>query len=128
LELPTRIEIEHQNDVCILCIKGRLASGMDLEYLRSKAEEIKRQSCTKILVDLRDLDSIGSMGIGFIMGIYASVIKNPAGRFVLVSPNARVREVFELTRLDTILPVAANIASGLIALGGDLTHSRSGSG
>jgi anti-anti-sigma factor len=97
-----------------------LASGGNPEYLHSKADELKTQGySSKILVDLRELDSIGSMGVGFLVGIYTSIIKNPAGRFVLVGANSRVREVLVLTRLSTILPMAANIASGLTALSDD---------
>ncbi len=63
------IELERQDDVCILCLKGRLATGTDPEYLHSKADEVKTQSCSKILVDWRELASIGSTGSGFVVGI-----------------------------------------------------------
>jgi anti-anti-sigma factor len=118
------IEIERQDDVCILSLKGRWGTGADPEYLRSKADEVKSQSRGKILVDLRELDSVGSTGIGFVVGIYTSVVKNPAARFVLVGANSRVREVLDLTRLSMIIPMAANLASGLTALSGDGPAAR----
>jgi len=58
---------------------------------------------------------IGSAGIGFILGVYTST-KNLGGRFVLVGIRPRVREVLDLTRVSTIIPLAADFASGLVTL------------
>jgi anti-anti-sigma factor len=120
----TQIELERQEDVCILTLKGRLSTGTDPEQLQAKADEVKRQGLSKVLVDLRELAAIGSTGIGFVVGIYTSVIRNPAGRFVLVGANSRVREVLDLTRLNMVLPMAGNVASGLAMLSGEESAAR----
>ncbi len=119
------IEIERQNDVCVLRLAGSLVTGTDPEYLRIKTAEIKSKNCNKVLVDLRELLSIGSTGIGFLVGIYTSVTKSPGGRFVLVSPSRRVREVLDLTRLSTVIPLVSDIASGLAAMRGEGSTARS---
>lgn len=113
------IEIERQDGVCILRLKGRFVTGADLDHVRAKADEIKSQNCGKMLADLREVTAIGSMGIGFLVGIYTSVTKNPGGRFVLVGLHRRVREALDLTRLSAIIPIAGDIASGLVALHGE---------
>jgi anti-anti-sigma factor len=112
------IELNQIDDVCVLRFVGRFTTGSDPELLRGKAEELKRLSCGKVLVDFREVLSVGSTAIGFIVAIYSSVIKMPAGRFVLVGAQPRVREVLDLTRLSTILPLAADMASGMAALRG----------
>jgi anti-anti-sigma factor len=89
--------------------------------------EIKSASCNKILTDLRELVSIGSVGIGFLAGIYASVTKNPGGRFVLVGPQRRVQEVLDLTRLTSIIPLVTDIASGMAVLRGEKTAESTAS-
>jgi hypothetical protein len=58
-------------DIKITCTRGRLGSA--------------RMNGTKMLVDLRELQSIGSMGIGFIVGVYVS-------RHSARSPGARASE------------------------------------
>ena len=119
------IELNQIDDVCILRCEGRIATGSDSEYLRAKSDEIKQLSCGKVLVDFREVISVGSTGIGFVVAIYSSVTKNPDGRFVLVGAQPRVREVLDLTRLSTILPLAADMASGLAALRGTASaHGR----
>jgi len=44
------------------------------------------------------------------------VVKIPGGRFVLIGANSRVREVLELTRLSTIIPLAEDMNAGLAVL------------
>ena len=104
------IEVNQIDDVCIMRFAGRFTTGSDPEYLRGKSEELKQLSCRKVLADFREVISVGSTAIGFIVAIYSSVTKTPDGRFVLVGAQPRVREVLDLTRLSTILPMAADIA------------------
>jgi len=112
------IELNQIDDVCILRFEGRFNTGFDPEYLRSKGEELKRVECDKVLADFREVPSVGSTGIGFLVAIYSSVTKNPNGRFVIVGAQPRVREVLDLTRLSSILPMAGDMASGMAVLRG----------
>jgi anti-anti-sigma factor len=114
------IEIEHGEKVCILRLSGHFRSGEDPGYLREKSDEIRSHDCKKMLADLDELLSIGSMGMGFLVGVYVNVTKRSGGgRFILVAANQRVREVLNLTRLNTILPLAPDLASGMAALHGE---------
>jgi anti-anti-sigma factor len=119
------IELERQDDVCVLRLTGSLVTGIDPEYLKAKAAEIKSQNCTKLLADLRELLSIGSTGLGFLVGLYTSVTKSSGGRFVLVGANKRVGDVLVLTRLSSVIPMVADIASGLATLRGENPAARS---
>jgi|HubBroStandDraft_1064217.scaffolds.fasta_scaffold560786_2 anti-anti-sigma factor len=110
------IKIEHQDDVCILHLSGRFATGADIEYLRAKSDEIRSFSYAKVLVDLCEVPSMGSTAIGFVVGIYSSVLKNRGGRFVMVGSSPRVREVFDLTRLSDVIPSAPDIPTGMAIL------------
>jgi anti-anti-sigma factor len=112
------IELSQIDDVCVLRCEGRFTTGFDPEYLRGKSEELKQFTCRKVLIDFREVPSVGSTAIGFLVAIYSSVTKQPDGRFVLVGAQPRVREVLDLTRLSSILPMAADIASGMAALRG----------
>ncbi len=116
-----RIELSQTDDVCILRFEGRFTTGSDPEYLRNKLEELKQHVCGKMLVDFRDVVSVGSTAIGFIVAIYSSVTKSPGGRFVLMGAQPRVREVLDLTRLSSIIPMASDFDSGMAALRGTAT-------
>jgi anti-anti-sigma factor len=110
------IEIERENDVCILRLSGRFATGADQEYLRVRSDQIRTLNCTKVLIDLHKVVSMGSTAIGFVVGIYSSVLKNPGGRFVMVGAAPRVQDVFDLTRLSGVIPSAPDVPTGLAIL------------
>jgi len=112
------VEVEQKRDICIVRFHGRLTTGAELEYLGTKSEEIKKAGCPKLLADFREVASVGSTGIGFVVNLYTTVTRNPDGRFVLVGANSRVREVLDLTRLSSILPLAPTFESGLAYLEG----------
>ena len=111
-----RIEVERRQGVCYLRCVGRLVGGADPEYLRVKSEEIKKLNCGKILADFKDVPQIGSSGLSFIVSLYASILRNPEGRFVLAGVHPRVREILDLTRLSSVIPLAQNVDEALESL------------
>jgi anti-anti-sigma factor len=112
------INVEQKDDVCIFRVEGRFVTGVDPEYLRAKKDEIKGRNCGKVLADFRGVPQLGSTGLSFIVGLYTSVTRDGGGRLVLVGLHPRVREVLDVTRLSTVIPLAADITSGLAALRG----------
>jgi anti-anti-sigma factor len=119
------IKIKHADDVCVLHLSGRFATGADLDYLLDKLNEIRSCNCTKVLADLRDVPSMGSTGIGFVVGVYSSVTKNRRGRFVMVGAAPRVREVFNLTHLSGVIPSAPDVPSAMAMLDASMACSES---
>jgi anti-anti-sigma factor len=111
-------EIQKQGDICIFRVKGRFVTGLEPEYLHKKAEELKQLHQGKVLVDLSQMPHIGSVGIGFLVGIFSSVEAN-SGRCVLAGMQPRVREIFDNTRLSTVLPMVDDIAAGMAMLRGE---------
>ena len=109
------IEFDYRDDVCILRPRGRFVTGLDAAYLRSKTDEVRSSGCRKVLADFRDVPYVDSTGIGFLVGVYTTVT-NAGGRFVIVGPHPRVREVLDLTRLSTVMHIAADEAAGLAYL------------
>jgi anti-anti-sigma factor len=112
------IDIERKGDRCIIRLKGEFRSGADIGYLRAKFEGIKALGPREIVADLSGVSSMGSSGIGFIVGLYTSITKKPGGRFVMAGANPRVKEVFAVTNVDTVIPSADTVESALAALAG----------
>ena len=111
---PMLIEVKPKDGICLVRCEGRLVTA-DHEYLHAKKDEIKGANCKRVLADFSEVSDIGSAGIGFIVGVYTST-KNSGGCFVLVGVRPRVREVLDITRVSTEIPLAADIASGLVTL------------
>jgi len=110
------VEFECHGDLCVLRLHGRFATGQDSAYLRGRTEDIKKSGASKVLADFSQVDYIDSTGIGFLIGIYTSVVKLPDGRFVLCNLNRRVREVLELTRLANVMAIFSNEEAAMRAL------------
>ena len=119
------VEFEHRGDVCVLRLHGRFATGQDSAYLRTRTDEIKCSGFFKVLADFTEVSYIDSTGIGFLIGIYTSTLKNPNGRFVLANLNRRVREVLELTRLANVIPIYPDVESAFEALSEDEKRTAS---
>jgi anti-anti-sigma factor len=109
---PIVIKIEVFGDLCLLHFKGHLHADAHSDYLNAKMDEIKTLACTKFLANFEDVASLGSTGLSFIIGLY----KTSGGHLVLVKTQPRVREVLNITRLNTVIPLAADIESGLTTL------------
>ena len=110
------VHFECIGDVCVLRLEGRFATGQDAEYLRSRTEELRGRGYQKIVADFSAVAYIDSTGIGFLIGIYTSVLKSGTGMFVLAAPNKRVQEVLKLTKLDTILQIYPDVDKALEGL------------
>jgi len=108
------IDVRQKDEICLVRCEGCLITA-DHEYLHAKKDEIKGANCKKVLADLSEVSNIGSAGIGFIVGVYTST-KKSGGRFVLVGLRPRVREVLDITRVSMVIPLASDIASGLVTL------------
>jgi len=110
------IEIEQLDSICVLRCRGRFVSGADADYMRAKIEEVQRLKCKRVLADFREVQSIGSMGLTFIVAMYTAVVKDSGGRFVLAGAPPFVRKALDLTRLSSVVSLAADVTSALAAL------------
>jgi anti-anti-sigma factor len=114
---PILIKIELLGDLCLLHFMGRLHASAHSDYLNAKMEEIKTLVCTKFLANFEDVTSLDCSGLSFIVSLY----KASGGRLVLMKTQRHVREILDITRLSTVIPLTADIESALAALRGDIS-------
>lgn len=77
-----------------------LAASLELTEL---SEVIRLESDTKVLIDLSRVSRIDSTGLGILMQCHCHAVKN-AGALKLLRPDAPVRRVLSVTKIDSILP------------------------
>jgi anti-anti-sigma factor len=90
-----------------LDIEGAAAADMKMNVIAG--------SRMAILVDMRQVSFIGSMGLRALM-IPARAIKNRGGKIVLFGPNELVEKVLRTSGTDTVIPVHHELESALAAL------------
>ena len=108
--------VECEKGLCILRIRGRFATGADLDYLTGKLEQIWRLRSRRILADLTELVSIGSTGLSFLISLHRIATSEPGGKLMLAGSNPLVRETLHLTGIYKIIPRARDVATGTRAL------------
>lgn len=94
-------EIERKQEGLIVSLKGELTffnSSEIKEKIKAKITGDEK----KLFLELSGLEMIDSSGVGVVL----SLLKKMAGKEVIVvAPQAKVARVFEITRLDQIVPI-----------------------
>ncbi len=106
------VERRRVNDVTVLKFaQGTqlLAASLELTEL-SKA--VRLESDTKVLIDLSKVSRIDSTGLGVLMNCYCHAVKN-AGALKLLKPDAPVRRVLSMTKIDSVLQTFEDEAAAI---------------
>jgi anti-sigma B factor antagonist len=91
-----------EGDAIIVQCTGKLTAGLT-GILRDEVKRLIPQS-KKIVLDLTDLTQMDSMGLGTIVGLYVSA-KASGSTLILINLSGRVRELFRITNVWSILEV-----------------------
>ena len=71
--------------------------------------ELESRAPSSLVIDLRELSFMDSSGMGVIAGAHARA--TAAGRrFAVVAPPAGVRQAFEISGLDEVVPIVDDLA------------------
>lgn len=102
------IELEIRNGFCMLRLKGRFATGSDLDYVRAR-DALQSAGARNVLADCREVPYIDSTGISFIVGLHKA-LRDSGGCLALANVNHRIRKVLEITGLDGVIRVLGDDA------------------
>jgi len=100
----TNLTVEHSSEPwgVLLTLRGNAgvanAAALDRHVL-----PIVASKPALVVVDMREMEFISSLGIGSIMSVHQGL--RPKGKVRLVGPNAEVRKVLERSRVDTLLEI-----------------------
>jgi len=99
---PLSLRTYVEGDATIVHCTGKLTAGVT-GILRDEVKRLIPQS-KKIVLDLTELTQMDSMGLGTIMGLYVSA-KTSGSSLILINLSQRVRELFRITNVWSILEV-----------------------
>lgn len=88
--------VEHKGNTAVVHCRGRLVAGLCGDFhgrIKPLFAETKR-----VVLDLTDLDSVDSMGLGILVRLYASA-KSAGSCLELVNLNKKVRDLLGITNL-----------------------------
>jgi anti-sigma B factor antagonist len=95
-----QVAVEHSADTAILHCVGRIVAGDEADVL--KAAVMCQASRRVVLLDLAGVETVDAAGLGLL--IFLQTTGCAVGfELQLTNPTRRVRELLELTRLDSVL-------------------------
>lgn len=101
-----QISVKTTNEVKVLAFEGRLDSQTSPDAQQQLTRLIEEGE-TKILVNLEKLDYISSAGLRVLL-VVAKQLKTTDGELRICSLNEVVKEVFDISGFDRILPISAS--------------------
>jgi len=105
--------VEQQfGDVYVLAIKGKLTDSPETDELHARIESFLHRQIKKIVIDLKHVNLLASAGIGALMHCFTTV-RNAGGELKFAGMTGKVRSVFDITRLNGILPVYDTVSAAV---------------
>ena len=95
-------------DVLVLAIKGHLLGPPETEELHEKINTFLDEKLSRVILDLKHVHRISSMGIGAIMRCMMTV-RTAGGDLRLTGLSDKVRDILSITQLVGIIKVYDSI-------------------
>jgi len=99
-----QIQQRDREGITLVDMKGRLVAGDEVGAFRDSIEQLAKVGAPKIILNMREVDYIDSMGLGT-MVMCCTRLKKAGGIAKLSQLNRRNLELLLLTRIDTIFEV-----------------------
>jgi len=106
-----QISVKTTNKVKVLAFEGRLDTQTSPDAQQQLTRLIEAGE-TKILLNLEKLDYISSAGLRVLL-VVAKQLKRTDGELRICSLNEVVKEVFDISGFDMILPISASESEAL---------------
>jgi anti-sigma B factor antagonist len=107
-----KIGIRQRQGITILDPKGKITIGSGDIALRDSVTEALESGARKILINLQDVSTIDSSGIGELVAAYTTVT-NQGGKLKLVGLPPKVSDILQITQLVTVFEVLDTEDEGL---------------
>ena len=96
--------------VAVVTITGRLAMGAETERLDAAVKSLLQKDQKKFVLDITTLDYVDSSGIGMLVSCLTNV-KKAGGELKLAGASPRIRRIFAMTGVDTMMPMFDTLAA-----------------
>jgi anti-sigma B factor antagonist len=99
-----KVNVRHRDGVTILDLKGKITIGVGDVALRNAVQEAINAGSSKVVINLRDVTTIDSSGVGELVSAYTTAT-NRGAKLCLVNLPAKVTDILQITQLITVFDV-----------------------
>jgi anti-sigma B factor antagonist len=96
--------------IAVVTIAGRLSVGGETERLDAAVKGLLQKDQKKFVLDITTLDYVDSSGLGMLVSCLTNV-KKAGGELKLAGANPRIRRIFAMTGVDTMMPMFDTLAA-----------------
>jgi len=108
--------ISNQGNYAILHLSGNLIEKGQAIAMLEKVDELAKDNCNKLAIDLEKLIYMNSSGLNTLIQLLTKA-RVAGGEAVLYNMNKKINELILITKLHTLFKVAANQTEALSLLG-----------
>jgi anti-sigma B factor antagonist len=105
--MKTTVTLRDVGDVKIVELHGKITIGSGDLQMREAIHTVVTGGAIKILVDMKDVTTIDSSGIGELVGCYTTAT-NKGAKLKLVNLPPKISDVLTVTQLITVFDVFGN--------------------
>ena len=102
---------KEENGIVSIAINGRLDADTSPEAEKVVKEALEGQT-TRLLFNLSALEYLSSAGLRVLLSA-AKEMRRREGKIVLCSLNEFVKEIFEVSGFQSLIPIADSVESGI---------------
>jgi len=113
-DLEMEIKQKEENGIVLIDIEGRLDADSSPEAEKVVKEALGGQS-NRVLFNLGALEYLSSAGLRVLLSA-AKEMRRRDGKIVLCSLNAFVKEIFEVSGFQSLIPIVDSVESGIEVL------------
>ena len=99
---------QNYGEIFVLSLKGKLTGSPETDKLHEKIKSLIGDNKNKIVLDLRHINWLASVGIGAIMRCMFTV-RNSGGDLRLTGLTEKVKNLFEITKLVGVIHIHDSI-------------------
>ena len=102
---------KEENGIVSIAIKGRLDADSSQEAEKVVKDALKGQT-TRVLFNLAELEYLSSAGLRVLLGA-AKEMRRRDGKIALCALNDFVKEIFEVSGFQSLIPITDSVESGI---------------
>jgi anti-anti-sigma factor len=103
-ERDMEIERVDEGDATIVIVRGVIKLGESASTFSGFLHQVLNEGRSPVLVDLQGIDHVDSTGLGELVG-HLQRFEEQGRRLAFINPARRLRKLFELTRLNEVIPI-----------------------
>jgi anti-sigma B factor antagonist len=99
-----KVNVRQRDGVTILDLKGKITLGVGDVALRNAVQDAINSGATKVVINLKDVTTIDSSGVGELVSAYTTAT-NRGAKLRLANLPSKVSDILQITQLITVFDV-----------------------